>query len=152
MPPTFLYIIAFLAYSAITAAVLLASTPLALVASTRPLGLKLATGAMLSLPSMLFFQVLSLPLVFLVVLFSALAMNLLSPWPSVQAMAILPVALAMLVLFASASAYGIYSGYRTAWMVFSGSSWRAAIGSDKLFSLMTAAWRNLARTHHPKAR
>lgn len=139
MPPTFAYIIAFMMYTVASVSVLLASCGMMAFSSTRLTGIRVATGALFSLPGMLIFQVVSLPFVVLALLPAAVFFSVIDPNEGWQVMVGIPILLLAIGVFAAASAYGIYFGYRTAWSVCGGTPWRTAVRSDKIVGMFFRA-------------
>jgi hypothetical protein len=141
MPPTFAYIIGFMMYAVASAAVLVVACGLAIFGSTRLNGIRLAAGTLLSLPGMLIFQVISFPFVLLTILIAAACFAIFEPNERMQAMIGVPILLLSVALFAASSAYGIYFGYRNAWLICGGTPWREALRSDTFVALLIRAWK-----------
>lgn len=98
--------------------------------SAREVGIRLAAGALLSLPGMLIFQAISLPFVALSALLYAVFFSVIDPNKGWQVMIGISVLLLVVVAFAAGSAYGIYFGYRTAWLICCGTPWRETVRYD----------------------
>lgn len=135
MPPTFAYLIGLMMYAAASVAVLCVAVVLTLFSSSRLVGIRLATGALLSLMGMLIFQIVSLPLVLLAVIATSTFFSAIDPNEGLWVMIGIPILLLPVGVFAASSAYGIYFGYRTAWLICGGTTWREAVGSDRIVSM-----------------
>jgi hypothetical protein len=143
MPPTFAYIIAFMMYAVASAAVLVVAGGLAIFTSTRLIGIRIAAGTLFSLPGMLVFQVISFPFVLLTILIAAAFFAVLEPNNGMHVMIGISILLLSVALFAAGSAYGIYFGYRSAWLVCGGTPWKDALRSDAFVALLIRAWKTI---------
>lgn len=143
MPPTFAYIIGLMMYAVVSAAVLVVAGGLALFASTRLIGFRIAAGTLFSLPGMLIFQFISFPFVVLTILIAGAFFAFLEPNEALQAMIGVPILLLSVALFAVGSAYGIFFGYRNAWLICGGTPWREALRSDRIVALIISTWKTI---------
>ena len=151
MPPTFAYIMAFTLYVLASACVLLAAGIGCLFSATRKACLSVALGVFISLPGLIGFQILAFPLVVVVFCSAFIIEDLVSLIAGPLAWGIfIPVALVAFCFFAYASGYGIYFGYRVAWLTYHGSSWRDAILADKMVRRSIALYEK-ARSRRRKS-
>ncbi len=123
MPPTFVYAMALMAYIAVACFVWSVAVLLAVPRATRSFALRVAAGMAGSFPGVFVFQVLSAPIVALMLLASGLIMSVTARGWWIDA-ALIGVGLITLVLFAVASLAGFYVGWRAGWEVAAGRSAR----------------------------
>jgi hypothetical protein len=140
MPPTFAYIIGFMMYTVASAAVLIVAGGLTIFTSTRLIGIRIAAGTLFSLPGMLLFQIISFPFVVLTILIAAAFIKLFETNEGIQAMIGVPILFLSIAMFVAGSAYGIFFGYRNAWLICGGTRWREALKSDRFVAFLIRGW------------
>ena len=112
---------------------------LAVPQATRPMALRVAAGMIGSFPGVFLFQVLSAPIVALILVASGLIMSVTSRGGWIDA-ALLGMGVIALAIFAFASLVGFYMGWRAGWEVAAG---RSARGFLRGHSILGAFFRVL---------
>src|SRR6266852_3654219 len=128
MPPTFAYILALIVYIAAACAVWIVAIVLAFPQRTRALAKKIAAGMAGSFPGVFLFQLISAPLLAVMLLTIAGISHFLRP-PDVI---IIVLALFIISIPAVASLLGFYTGWRVAWELAAGRSAREFLRSDRV--------------------
>src|SRR5205809_8101439 len=128
MPPTFAYILALMVYFAAAYAGWMIAIVLAFSPRTRALAKKIAAGMAGSFPGVFLFQIISAPLVGLVLLAIFGVSHFFRP-PDVI---IIVLVLFIIIIPAIASLLGFYTGWRVAWELAAGRSAREFLRSDQI--------------------
>jgi hypothetical protein len=128
MPPTFAYILALMVYFAVACAVWSVAIVLAFPQRTRALAKKIAAGMAGSFPGVFLFQIISAPLLALILLTIAGISHFFRP-PDVI---IIVLALFIISIPAVASLLGFYTGWRVAWELAAGRSAREFVRTDRV--------------------
>ena len=142
MPPTFLYILALMAYLAFACVVWLVAALLALHHRTRALAKRLAAGMAVSFPGVFAFQLFAAPFVVGIVLVISTAFWIFQPAEAAAAMLIVVLALLSLSIVAGASLFGFYAGWRCGWEFAAGRPVRALLSSDRVLAPVARALIN----------
>ncbi len=127
MPPAFVYIHLLILYVAVACVVWIVAAVLAIPHRTRMLAKKIAVGMAGSFPGVFIFQLLSAPLLALVLLIVGVLSRLFRT-PDVL---IIVFALCILSVPAVASLLGFYAGWRVAWELAAGRSAREFLAKDR---------------------
>jgi hypothetical protein len=128
MPPTFAYILGLMVYFAAACAVWSVAIVLAFPQRTRVLAKKIAAGMAGSFPGVFLFQLISAPLIAVLLLSIAGISHFFRP-PDVI---IIVLALFSISIPAVASLLGFYTGWRVAWELAAGRSAREFLHSDRV--------------------
>ena len=128
MPPTVAYILALMVYVAAACAVWMVAIVLAFSPRTRALAKKIAAGMAGSFPGVFLFQLISAPLLAVMLLTIAGISHFLRP-PDVI---IIVLALFIISIPALASLLGFYTGWRVAWELAAGRSAREFLQADRV--------------------
>ena len=137
MPPTFLYLLALIVYVAVACAVWLVALILAFSRHRRVLAKKIAAGMAGSFPGVFLFQLISAPLVALILLTVAGVSHFGQPPDSIidlLAPFILLFVLFIIAIPTVASLLGFYAGWRVAWELASGRSGREFLRTDRILA------------------
>ena len=134
MQPGFLYILALLLYSAAACTVWMVAIILAFSPRTRALAKKIAAGMAGSFPGVFLFQLISAPLVALVLLTIAGISHFGKPPDIIIAVLAPLIVLFIIGLPAVASLLGFYTGWRVAWELAAGRSTRELLRTDRVLS------------------
>jgi hypothetical protein len=130
MPPTFAYILALTVYFVAACAVWTVAVVLAFSPRTRGLAKKIAAGMAGSFPGVFLFQLISAPLVALLLLTIFGLSHFFRP-PDVI---IIVLALFIISIPAIASLLGFYTGWRLAWELAAGRSPREFLRTDRVLA------------------
>jgi hypothetical protein len=141
MPPTFAYAMALMAYIAVACIVWGVAVLLAIPRGTRCLAGRVAAGMAGSFPGVFLFQVLSAPIVAVILLTSGLIMSVTSRGGWIDA-ALLGMGIVALATFVFASVAGFYMGWRAGWEVAAGRSGRGFLRGH---SILGGIFRALGR-------
>jgi hypothetical protein len=128
MPPTFAYILALTAYIAVACIVWSIAIVLAFPRRTRILAKKIAAGMAGSFPGVFLFQLLSAPLLALVLLTIGGISHFFRP-PDII---IIVLVLFIVSIPTVASLLGFYTGWRVAWELAAGRSARTFLEADRI--------------------
>ncbi len=134
MPPTFLYILALMVYFVGACAVWLVAVILAFSHSSRALAKKIAAGMAGSFPGVFLFQLISAPLVALILLTIAGISQLGKPPDIIIAVIAMLVVPLIIGIPAIASLLGFYTGWRIAWELAAGRSAREFLRTDRILA------------------
>ena len=145
MPPTFAFIICLCAYLAISVLIFLVAGILSAFKATRRLGIRIAAGALLSFPGMILFQIIVFPFAIIAMLSAGACFWLLGSCQELRQYIEISFLLLSVCIFAAGSAFGIYFGYRTAWIVFGGAPWGSVMRSDYVVAFAVAAFQKLQK-------
>jgi len=126
MPPTFAYLLALIVYFAGACVVWGVAIALAFSPRTRDLSKRIAAGMAGSFPGVFLFQLISVPLLGVILLTIAGLSHLFRP-PDVI---IIVLALFTIAIPVVASLLGFYTGWRVAWEVAAGRSGREFLHTD----------------------
>ena len=130
MPPTFAYILALMVYIVGACVVWSVAIVLAFSPRTRALAKKIAAGMAGSFPGVFLFQLISAPLLGLILLAIFGISHLFRP-PDVI---IIVLALFIISIPAVASLLGFYTGWRVAWELAAGRSAREFLRTDRILA------------------
>jgi hypothetical protein len=130
MPPTFAYILALMLYVAVACAVWSVAIVLAFPQRTRVFAKKIAAGMAGSFPGVFLFQLISAPLLAVILLTIAGISHFFRP-PDVI---IIVLALFIIAIPAVASLLGFYIGWRVAWELAAGRSVREFLRTDRVLA------------------
>ena len=128
MPPTFAYILALMVYIAAACVVWMVAIVLAFSPRTRAFAKKIAAGMAGSFPGVFLFQLISAPLLAVMLLTIAGISHFFRP-PDVI---IIFLALFIISIPAVASLLGFYTGWRVAWELAAGRSVREFLHTDRV--------------------
>ena len=128
MPPTFAYILALMVYIAAACAVWIVAIVLAFSPRTRALAKKIAAAMAGSFPGVFLLQLVSAPLLAVILLTIAGISHFFRP-PDVI---IIVLALFIISIPAVASLLGFYTGWRVAWELAAGRSAREFLQTDRV--------------------
>jgi hypothetical protein len=120
MPPTFLYLLALMVYFVAACAVWTVAVILAFSHRRRALAKKIAAGMAGSFPGVFLFQIITTPLVALILLTIAGISHLGQP-PNI-------------IIAVIASLLGFYTGWRVAWELAAGRSTREFLRTDRILA------------------
>ena len=140
MLPTFAYIMAFMLYAATSACILVFALGCLVFPKSRRMGKKIGAGVFCSLPSMILFQIVGFPFTFLVILVAGVAFAIFKFNEALSYCIGIPLLFCSILIFAVASGYGIYFGYRAGWMIVSGTSLMEVCQSDKVIAFFLFLW------------
>ena len=130
MPPTFAYILALMVYIVGACVVWSVAIVLAFSPRTRALAKKIAAGMAGSFPGVFLFQLISAPLLGMILLAIFGISHLFRP-PDVI---IIVLALFIISIPAVASLLGFYTGWRVAWELAAGRSAREFLRTDRMLA------------------
>jgi len=145
MPPTFPYILAFILYLAVSACILIFSLGCIIFPKSRQIGKKIGVGVFFSLPSMVLFQIIGFPFTILVILLASSMFYALKFNDTLQFCLGIPLLFFATLVFATASGYGIYFGYRAGWMIVSGTSLKEICKSDRVIMFFLYIWDKIKK-------
>ena len=132
MPPTFLYILALMVYFVAACAVWTVAVILAFSHRRRALAKKIAAGMAGSFPGVFLFQLITAPLVALILLTVAGISHLGQP-PDIIIAVIAPLVVLFIIgIPVVASLLGFYTGWRVAWELAAGRSARELLQTDRV--------------------
>jgi hypothetical protein len=132
MPPTFLYILALMLYIAVACVVWIVAIGLAFSQRRRALAKKIAAGMAGSFPGVFLFQLISAPLVALILLTVAGISHFGQPPDIIIAILAPLIVLFIICIPAVASLLGFYTGWRVAWELAAGRSAREFLQTDRV--------------------
>jgi hypothetical protein len=128
MPPTFAYILALMVYIGAACVVWGVAIVLAFPQRTRALAKKIAAGMAGSFPGVFLFQLISVPLLAVILLTIAGISHFFRPPDAV----IIVLALVIISIPTAASLLGFYTGWRVAWELAAGRSAREFLQTDRV--------------------
>jgi hypothetical protein len=132
MPPTFLYILALMVYFVAACAVWTVAVILAFSHRRRALAKKIAAGMAGLFPGVFLFQLITAPLVALILLTVAGISHLGQP-PDIIIAVIAPLVVLFIIgIPVVASLLGFYTGWRVAWELAAGRSARELLQTDRV--------------------
>lgn len=134
MPPTFLYLLALMVYFLAACAVWAVAIILAFSHRRRALAKKIAAGMAGSFPGVFLFQLISAPVVVLILLSIAGLAHLGQPPDAIIAVIAPLVVLFVFAIPAIASLLGFYTGWRVGWELAAGHSAREFLRTDRLLA------------------
>jgi hypothetical protein len=141
MPPTFLYILALMVYFVAACAVWTVAVILAFSHRRRALAKKIAAGMAGSFPGVFLFQLITAPLVALILL-TLVAISHLGQPPDIIIAVMAPlIVLSIVGIPAVASLLGFYTGWRVAWELAAGRSAREFLRSDRVLGPVVSLLR-----------
>lgn len=132
MPAYFPYILALCAYVALAACVLMLAACLAVAPQTRSIAKKLAAGICGSFPGVFLFQILTAPVVALILVLMFASAAAVRSGGTAQGVVIIGFGFLMFCIFGIASLAGFYTGFRVAWEFAAGRSPREFLNKDRL--------------------
>jgi hypothetical protein len=134
MPPTFLYILALMIYFVVACAVWTVAIILAFSHRRRALAKKIAAGMAGSFPGVFLFQLISAPLVALILL-TIIGISHLGQPPDIIIAILAPLVVLFIIgIPAVASLLGFYTGWRVAWELAAGRSAREFLRTDRILA------------------
>ena len=130
MPPTFAYLLALMVYIAAACAVWMVAIVLAFPPRTRTLAKKIAAGMAGSFPGVFLFQLISAPLVAVILLTVDGISHFFRPPDPI----IIALVLFIISIPAIASLLGFYTGWRVAWELAAGRPAREFLRTDRVLA------------------